>query len=167
MPMSTNWFWKKVLYLSLKNFCLKLHESTLFVTISFHVTFKVLCVCDTSGEVVSFNTHWSAFIAVDAKYDENLWNFSPVIAKKPLAPVVSTTSVILSSVVSEMTYTVSSGTLNPSIPYHTILSSKKIQNEERLVPSTIMAVKTDRGRADIALEEGMTKHRDMWCYTGC
>jgi len=39
-----------------------------------------------------------------------------------------------------MTYTVSSGTLNPSIPYHTttifiILSSNKIQNGDILVPA--------------------------------
>ena len=33
-------------------------------------------------------------------------------------------SAILAAVVSEMTYTVSSGTLNSSIPYHTILAAR-------------------------------------------
>ena len=33
---------------------------------------------------------------------------------------------ILVDIVSEMTYTVSSGTLNPSIPYHTILVDMEI-----------------------------------------
>jgi len=51
-----------------------------------------------------------------------------------------------------MTYTVSSGTLNSSIPYHTItLSSNKIQNRDILVPyypgpPGEMAIKTDRER---------------------
>ena len=33
---------------------------------------------------------------------------------------------ILVDIISEMTYTVSSGTLNPSIPYHTILVDMEI-----------------------------------------